>query len=340
MFFPAIRICSFVLLLIFTWSLRAQDRPSFLQEDLEENPIQLPNLIQPGVKNKTRGRGLELTFLGIPTSPFKAEEGFPLTGPSSQFRFSSISFKLRFPIINRPGFKILGGIIYRPERYHFNSLGTDYREVFSRLDNLSLKSSGFEALILKPLNQENYLAFQLRAVYNGDYAGLISIDDAYGVYSATALYGIKKSDDKEWGIGLNMTSSFRAFSVVPFLLYNHTFSDHWGIETVLPALVSLRYNLNDRSIFLLGLRYNSRSYALESLNDRRELYQLNHSEVRATLSLEQSLTPWVWLEASLGYQYNFSTDFEAVFTTENTFQVEPGAAPFFRLGAFISPPRD
>ena len=52
----------------------------------------------------------------------------------------------------------------------------------------------------------------------------------------------------------------------------------------------------------------------------------------------QRLHPWVWSEANAGIQYNFSMDFEARENAASSFQVEPGTAPFFKIGIFVTPP--
>ena len=107
---------------------------------------------------------------------------------------------------------------------------------------------------------------------------------------------------------------------------------------VLPALINIRYNASPKLLFLGGIRYNSRSYRLniEELDDT--IYHLNHSEIRTTLIMEKQLTNWVWIDATIGYQFNFSTDFNAPNNPDASFQVEPGMSPFIKFGVFISPP--
>lgn len=329
----------FILLLYSLNNGKGQDRPVFLPEDIDGSSLRLKCLCKPGVVNKSRSRGLELSFIHTNTSTLEEEEGYPLSQPLSRLRLQNFNFKLKIPVVNKEGFKLILGTFYRPEHYDFERIGVDYAQVFNRINGRNLKSTGFDGLLVKSLSETMYGSFRLRTMYNGDYSGLINFDNRYSVFNASMLLGFKKRAEKEMGVGITFSKSFRNTIVLPFFLYNHTFNGKWGIETVLPALASVRYNLTDRSIFLAGIRYNSRSYSVGTEESLSGIYNLNHSELRMGLSLEQNIHPWVWLDISAGFQYNFSTDFEAVGENISSFQVEPGSSPVFRIGIFISPPK-
>ncbi len=314
-----------------------QDLPAYLPEDTESQMLDLRCLCKPGVWNKSASRGIEISFLHVVPNKLEEEDGYPLNKPLSELSIQNLIIKLRFPIINKEGFKVIGGVMYRPEHYDFRKIGADYANVFNYLNSERMKSSGFEGLITKSLNEKFYTALRLRLAYNGDYSGFIKFKDRYSIFNASAVLGIKKHDHLEYGIGLNFVHSFRKTSILPFFIYNQTFNDRWGLETILPARVRVRYNWNDRSLSILELLYNSRSYAIEVDDSVPQYYQFNHSEIRLAFSLEQRIHPWVWLEGSLGYQYNFSADFEAPGNGPASFQVEPGSSPFFKIGIFISP---
>ena len=327
-----------IFLISFSICLLAQDRPVFFPEDIESTTLEGKCLCKPGVPNKSRGRGLEVSFLQTFKSKVDEEEGFPLTAPSSELRLQQLSIKLRAPIINKEGLKLLFGVIYRPENYDFDPVGTDYQSVFKYLDDRTLKSTGFEGILSKSWNDRLYSSFRLRILFNGDYSGFLNTDSRYAIYSFSGLFGVKKQDNKEWGIGLSFTHSFRNTIALPFFLYNHTFNDKWGVELVLPAIVIGRYNISEASILFLGLRYNSRSYSIDVQENAPQTYNLNHSEARAAFTLEQRIHPWIWLDLTGGVQYSFSTDFDAKDNPAASFQVEPGTAPYFKLGIFLSPP--
>ncbi len=333
-FFPLLLFGFFL-----SFALSAQDRPVFFPEDIDPSTLHLKCLCKPGVTNKSRSRGIELSYIQSLKGQFEQEDGFPLSEPLSELTIRNLIFKLRFPVINRDGFKVIAGMFYRPEQYDFQKIGNDYSNIFQHLNNRPLKNSGFEGLVIKSWNETFYSSLRIRTMFNGDYKGLINFDNRYSIFNASALFGVKKADDKEWGLGLSFSSSFRSTIALPFFLYNHTFNDKWGVEMVLPALVSVRYNLSDYSLLLFGMRYNSRSYAIETDDTfLPQRYHLNHSEIQAGFSLEQKIHSWVWLDVAAGVQYNFSTDFAAVNNTGLPFEVEPSTVPIFKIGIFISPP--
>ena len=143
----------------------------------------------------------------------------------------------------------------------------------------------------------------------------------------------------EWGLGLNFTNSFRSTIVLPFVLYNKNFNEKFGVEIVLPVLILGRWNIKEGTLLIFGAEYSSRSYAIDVPNQTGSInYDMNHSEIRFPLRLEQKIRSWVWVGGQIGYQYNFSTDFDA--TADSAFKVEPKSSPYFKIGLFISPPDD
>ena len=153
------------------------------------------------------------------------------------------------------------------------------------------------------------------------------------------LYGIKKNDFFEWGIGLLFSKNFRRTTILPFFLYNRTFNDRWGVESVFPANFFLRYNLNPSTITALGVEYNSSSFRLdvEDLSGNLLDFAYNHAEVLLSLRLERHLSSWIWANLQFGYQQNFDSEFEAKTDLVPDFRVDLQSGLFFRLGLFLSP---
>lgn len=329
-----------LVLLLSIIALHGQNRPGFLGEDNDDDSgFNIQCLCRPGVQNKSRSRGLEISYLWNRGGTIDPENSNFQGVPSVIDNLENIILKLKIPVVNTEGFKLLAGFNYRPEQYYFGRVGPDYADVFNHINGRILKNTGIELFASQSFNEKNYGVLRLKASFNGDYNGLMNLDRRYAIYNATAVYGIKKNEDLEYGFGVNFTRSFRNTLALPFFIYNRNFNDKWGIESVLPAVAILRYNHSPRSIFLGGIRYNSRSYSISVPQlDEPVDYAMNHSEIRAFLSIEQNLVPWIWLDAEAGYQLNFSTDFEAKSSGATDFMVEPANAPYLKLGIFVSPP--
>ena len=324
---------------ILTSALSSQDRPVFLPEDLEtQNHAKF--YCKPGVSNKSRSRGLEITYTNVfntvmdPVTYENEEDLDP-----SEFSKHRFNIKLRFPVVNKESLKIIGGLFYQPELYSFSKIGTDQPELFRYLNKTTQKSTGFAATILKSWNEKHYTLLRVKTQFNGDYPGFIEFDNDRAIYNVSGLFGFKKNDEKEWGIGINYSKSFRTSSVLPFIMYNRTFDHRWGVELLLPAMATLRHNISCENILLLGVRYGSRSSHLDITYPTNEtaIYNFNHSEMKAALTLEKFIYSWVWIDATVGYQFNFSTDFESK-TDNPSFKTDPKTSPFFKFGLFLSIP--
>lgn len=323
-------------------TLLAQSKPNFFPEDVTSENVELRCFCKPGIRNKSRSKGLDITYGGLGAGTFKPESA-GLNPPYSQYRnWRQLAIGLRIPLINHDHFKVLIGLNYNQESFDISSVGVDFSEVFQTIDLTRLKENSLGLIISKPLNETRYLAFRLRYSASGNFAGLMDFSQPYAIYQGIGLYGIKPDEDHEWGIGLSFSHSFRRTSLFPFILYNRNFNQHWGIEAVFPSYVFGRRNLKTGTILLFGGEYNSESYRLTAGKATiKELnYALNHSEVRALFRLEQRLSSWIWADVKAGYQMNFSTDFEAKRPALQSFQVEPENGFFLRLGLFLSPPSE
>ena len=341
---------SFFCLLAFCLSLslevNAQDRPIILPEDVEHNTLELKcYFCKPGIRNKTRSRGVEIAYNFTQGGQVKEEEDGTLVPPFSEVNYlRNLIFKLKVPFLNRDGVKILGGFAHQTERYKFDLIGPSFNEVFDRIGSRLLKNTSFSLMAIKPIDDKQYISGQYKVNFNGDYPGLAALRSRYLAQNISALYGRKLSDDFEWGVGFSFSTNFRrTITFIPFFLYNRNFNDKWGIEMVLPAFVHGRYNISNTTILSFGPKYNSRSYSIDVVEgaiQEKKIFGMNHSEVLLMISLERKLHPWIWFHVEGGYQVNFSTDFETLEGSDNSFQVELQNAPYLRIGIFIAPPDD
>lgn len=319
----------------------SQTKPAFFPEDISTNGDNIQCYCKPGTRNKSRSKGIKFSYSFLGNGTFKDEDGSIMAPFSEYKRWQSLKFGIKIPIVNKEKLKILLGYKHYAESFSINFLGADFSETFQELGATDLTQTSVGLIVTKPLNETKYLAFRFRYSANGNYSNkFLNVERDYSVYKALVLLGIKRSEDFEWGIGINVSNSFRGTSILPFLLYNRNFGKHWGIESIFPANIYGRYNLKPTTILLFGAEYSSNSYRMKvnTLNNETLDYGLNHSEIIGMLRLEQQITPWVWTNLKVGYQTNFSTDFESKSATTTSFQVEPSSRLFLQVGLFISPP--
>ncbi len=313
--------------------------PSFILEDIQPESIDIPYYCTPGILNKSRSKGVEISKTWMGNGEFDYEnDALPL--PYHEYEsWQKLKVSLKAPIINKSNLKLLVGYKYSSEAIKVSRFGASFRETFKELDAKKVKSNQLSVILNKPLNNKKYLAFRLAYSSSGNYSKL-SFDNQYASYKAMAFYGIKPHDNFEWGVGVYFSKNFRRTAALPFLVYNRNFGRNWGIESALPGYVYGRYNLGKNSIIMLGAEYSSKSYRLHAplVSGETLDYALKHAEILGMLRIEQKIVPWVWADAKLGYQYNLPTKFESKNAATTPFNVEPSNGLFFQFGIFISPP--
>ena len=322
------------------WSMSGQPRPSILLEDTDEFSLDVKCYCNPGVRNKTRSKGLELSyqFLGsgeITTPNGEISEPFP-----SYSKFRKFRSKLALPIIRTPQVRTIIGFSHEAEQYEIEELSNDFLGLIGATDDLNFKSTTFDIAFSFSPNEYNYIGAKFNLSYNGSYAGLVDFSSQFAIYSGAVAYGIKKNEDNEWGFGLAGSKNFRdqGFRVLPFVFWNKTFNDHWGFQFTFPTSYNLRYTYDPKTIVVLGANYNGESYSFDQKNNDNRTIAFNHSEILSVLKLEREIVPWLWLDLQAGYHFNFNSDFELQETQESLLDIDPGNSILLKFGIFISPP--
>ncbi|MFT5386335.1 MAG: hypothetical protein ACI8VT_003156 [Saprospiraceae bacterium] len=302
-------------------------------QDLFLSPI-VKKFCQPGVIHKSPTKGLLLEYEINPTVRLRNSTGIS-GSPETGFN-KRLNMKLKAPIIIRKDLKVIAGWNYYSEEYNFDRLETDNFRLLSNIDDKHLKSSRLTLSVIKPINRKYYLALKGQASFNGDYSGMFNFDRKYANYKLLSVFGVQSSPSLEWGIGV-LYSFGNRMPVIPIIMYNHTFNPRWGIEAVLPAKIKLRYNLNDRNIFLFGPELDSRQYYVDNHADKA--YTMRRRDLKLALSYQRHLGSFFWTEISGGYTHNFSTKFETNQSGEiqDTYDYNSSGSPFLKVGIFISP---
>ena len=328
-----------ILSLLFSSDLQGQLRPSALPEDMDEHSLAVKCYCSPGVRNKTRSKGISLSYQFLTGGNLRSTDG-KIGEPFPEYsKFRNLKTKLSLPIIRRPQFKTVISMSYQAEQYELNEITNDYQDILATTDDLNFKSSGFGISYSYSPNATNYIGGKISLRYNGSYGGLIEFSNQYAIYGGAIAYGIKKHEDNEWGFGLAGSKNFRrqGFRVLPFLFWNKTINDHWGYQLTFPSSYKLRYNLDPKTIFVASANYNGESYSFDQFTNDNRAIAFNHSEVLTVLRMEREILPWVWVDAQVGYHFNFNSDFELQSSQETILDIDPDNSILLKIGIFISP---
>lgn len=334
-----------VLFLLVLGSLRLTAQHHHLpDEDQLELAKEKGAFCKPGVTNQSQGRGVLIQY-GNAGGHRLLPESASTDGVSSRSRVShvdQVTAKIKIPIVNAPSLKVLAGYEYSAETYHFSEIGATHPELFQSLDDNPLRNNKYSLYITKSFSGKYYGGLRLRTSYRGDYDQGMSFDGRYATYSALAVFGVKPRPDLEWGVGLTYSDNFFNRQVLPFAVYNRTFNDKWGIETVLPVSIMGRYNFRKGRLILFGAEYQSDSYAVDVLtgkSDQAAPYFFRHAEIAVKASYDHHLGSWFWLNLEGGYQVPVRNEFINAQSGHATINSAQGQ-PFFRVGFFVTPPKD
>lgn len=331
-------------LFFFTQFTFAQILPDFIPDDVGTAKPSIKCFCKPGLDNTSRSRGLTVSY-GINTSGDYTEEGTPLESPFTTYDgLNKLLLDLKVPIVNKDDLKVLLTYQYVREVYDFGTIGNDFTAVFKGLNGEILKGNDYGLIISKSVDENKYLGFYGKYSTKGNYQKWTNFNAKYAIYKARLFFGKKPNINTEWGVGLSFTKGFRNTNLLPFVIYNKNFSNKWGFESVLPAYAYMRYNWNKNNIFLGGFQFSGQSYRVDLENEVFPNapfdYSLNHTELRITTIWEKKIIPWIWAEAQIGYQFNFSTEFAGKNEVSPTFDADPSNSIFLKMGIFLSPPDD
>jgi hypothetical protein len=222
---------------------------------------------------------------------------------------------INFPAVSKKRCLVLIGLSYLENKYNFSDVAT-LGPLPKTLNDNGLRSMGASYAAFVPLNAKYFLLNQSNFDLCGDY-NLHEFQPLSTLkISSAILFGYKSHNRMLLGFGISRSYRAGAQSFLPVLLYNYTFANRkWGIESLLPASASVRYNVNEKNIILCGFLDEGNSYYLGNLmkNNPGIAYQqleLKRSELRVRIIYECSIYKSIWLSLQAGYRinYNFNVD--------------------------------
>ena len=222
--------------------------------------------------------------------------------------FGGLRVGLNTPIISKSSFILNLGLTFWNTQV---SVQNPERSIFFQRIN-SMNSTGLNLTAFKPLNDKQFLIFQVNADLSGNYGNLDGQLSKAMTYSGTAIYGWKKNDNFMWGLGVTRTYRAGQLLHIPVILYNRTFNPTWGIETTFPAKLNVRRNFSPTSYLMLGYEIEGNAFYLGQINNSNVF--LRRGEMKPRITFETKLTGFVWLSAQAGLRYNWRFD---AYNTQN-----------------------
>ncbi|WP_375559352.1 DUF6268 family outer membrane beta-barrel protein [Bernardetia sp. OM2101] len=283
------------------------------------------------------------------TNPDDSDSTFSYKSPISLNH--GVRLDANIPLVSKSNIIFNATFSYWESRYNFNENDVNQNDPLARsLSNNDLRTATLGILAFKPLDEKHFLIFQAATSLNGNYsigtydAGEVEPDFGKMKYTASLLYGWKKSDNQNIAVGITRTYRGGRLLHIPIFLWNKTFNDKWGMELLLPARGGLRYNFSAKSSLNFGYELEGQSYLLQNSpgNDlfATNNYELSKSEIRGRIMLNQALSSFIRLniQAGVAPAYRFDLADDASSDANDVSLGSLGLPMYFRIGLnFVSP---
>lgn len=222
--------------------------------------------------------------------------------------------KVRFPLYLNDKIKLAGSFEYSDEEIHFENIEQNDYPLYKSLDDKNMKSIGGSLYLMTHLKRNRYFMLRFNAKLKGDYwkehIGNVR-KYTFLKMEISPVIGWKVNKYKSWGVGLAFSYTFGDPLVFPTFIYNHTFSDKWGVEAFLPARLKLRYQPSKLCFLYAKASLKGGSYSIHlddsELSEFKTL-ELRKSDVNFSFEIEKGLTDWLWLSFEYGYRANINFD--------------------------------
>lgn len=299
---------------------------------------------KPSVIGVPRPKGLILKYELIPEFRISSDGRNGYSDADAEVKKNTRQeFKLRFPVINKPSLKLAAGINYSAEEYYFRELSDQDYSVYKALEDRDLKTAGIHFYVIKPTLTDRYFLLRISADLNGDFTNKeIPLGD-FLKFSISPLIGWKKSNNLSYAVGFAYGYIFGRPSFYPLISYNRNISRYWGVESLLPANIKLRYSKCDKTFWYLSTEIKGASYRLSQeipgLGGISKPH-LHRSELRTGFSLEKQVAGWFWLGAETGLRNNISFNITNSPRTNSDVLIKNRlrTAPFISFSLFLVPP--
>jgi hypothetical protein len=264
----------------------------------------------PSVVGLPRAKALVLKYELLPDFRIRSESkqgGFG-NNNAGVSRNRRVDLRIRFPIINRPGLTIAAGIKYTHEEFIFHD--ADLQKNYSFYKNLQdrpLKSVGLHFYMVKPTKTNRYFVLRTSMDLNGDYSSDKFGKTEFFKFSVTPLIGWKKNENLSYAFGFSYGYTFGKPLIIPAISINKNFDCNWGIESILPINIRLRFSPNDNNYFYTGFELAGGSYRLDNNDSAFRSFNRLHlfrSELRYILSYERAIHDWLWFGVEAGWREN------------------------------------
>ncbi len=267
-------------------------------------------------------------------------QGIPSSGLGQIKAIRRRTIKFKAPLLNKDGLKVAMGFKYNVEDVFFDDQSRESLSFYQNLENKNLKQLGTSLYLIKPMRGNFYFLMRASASLNGDYGANNAPTKDYLKYSIAPMIGWKRTPYLSYAVGLGYSENFGKVSFFPLLSYNQTFNEHFGIESILPLSIKLRYStLNKKNFIYLSSEVKGTTYNV-GFRDGNTGY-LNNTELRLLITYEREIYDFVWvgIEAGTRSNLNFSLSDTPDYRNSKVIRNSVNQSFFVGFSIFVVPPK-
>jgi hypothetical protein len=239
------------------------------------------------------------------------------------------------PVISRNNFIWQLGGTYWETGYKINNIQGDSSAtgVMNELNQKGLRTAGLNSILYKPLNEHQFILVQASLDMSGGYD--LSLQGQTRL-SLAALWGNRPHDRLQWAVGVSRTYRVGAMNYLPIFMYNWTSVNRkWGVEALVPARGSVRYNFSVTSLLMAGFELEGQSYRINNFSDlpagQNQSLEIRRGELRPRIEYQRQLYGFFWIGAQVGYRINYIYNADYLPNGKEFFRGFTGAQPFAML---------
>lgn len=235
--------------------------------------------------------------------------GGPGGNEPQEYRFQNLSqyrAQINIPVVSTNQFIWQMGANYLFSNYNIEGNSVE-KNFGNNLSSNGMHSIGIQSTIFKPLNAKNFMILQLSLDGNASFEELSDVNNRALTLSGLLAYGWKTSDRNLFGIGMARTYRAGQSIILPGLLWNKTFNDHWGMELFAPARGYLRYNVSTSNIIQAGYELEGNQYLYNNVVSGQNLY-IQRSELKPRIMWDKKLSGYFWMNLQAGMRINWRFD--------------------------------
>ncbi len=269
---------------------------------------------KPGIDGMAPSRWITIRNTQAPGRSYKT-----VNTQEKVYTHEDLLFKAWIPVVHKSKFSMVIGPQYRTEQLEFEDEGEN---ALKGMSNWNLRYAGAEMRSMLKVDTSSWLIFGGNVNKSGNFN-----DHGFGNfplnYSFSAVYLIKKSNNKEYGFGVLASKNYTGFVPLPIFMYHYNFSNKTGVEINLPYRASWRYNATAKDVIYLKAEAQNRNYLIR-LNDSECSFR--RTDVDLGVAYNRQFTKMIGVELFAGYRKNISnrlpTDVEVVKRSGMAFSLE------------------